>query len=111
MKIGVTAITGKMGRTIATLVHQDAITELCAGLVRQNSGNENIDLGEMLGYEKINKFTTSDITNFLSQCQAVIDFSTPALSLEIAKNCAINKKILICGTTGFSEDEKKIFKK
>jgi len=109
MKIGVSAITGKMGRTIANLVHQDDIAELSSGLVRQNSGNENIDLGEMLGYEKINKFTTIDINNFLSQCQAVIDFSTPTLSLEIAKNCAIHKKILICGTTGFSESEKQIF--
>jgi len=109
MKIGITAITGKMGRTIATLVHQNDISELSSGLVRQNSGNENIDLGEILGFEKINKFSTGDIGNFLANCQAVIDFSTPALSLEIAKNCAIHKKILICGTTGFSEEEKKIF--
>jgi len=109
MKIRITGITGKMGQAIANLVHQDDIAELCTGLVRQNSGSENIDLGEMLGFEKINKFTTGDINIFLSQCQAVIDFSSPALSLEIAKHCAIHKKILICGTTGFSESEKQIF--
>ena len=109
MKIGVTAITGKMGRVIANLVMQDNIAELSAGLVRVNSGYDNIDLGELLGFEALNKFSTSDIAGFLNNCQAVIDFSTPALSLEIAKFCAHHKKILVCGTTGFSEEEKKIF--
>jgi 4-hydroxy-tetrahydrodipicolinate reductase len=109
MKIGVTAITGKMGRVIANLVMQDNIAELSAGLVRVNSGYDNIDLGELLGFEVLNKFSTSDIASFLNSCQAVIDFSTPALSLEIAKLCAHHQKILVCGTTGFSEEEKKIF--
>ena len=71
MKIGITGITGKMGQAIANLVHQDDIAELCTGLVRQNSGSENIDLGEMLGFEKINKFTTSDINISVGGGQAL----------------------------------------
>ena len=106
MRIGVTGITGKMGRTIADFVSQDSVVELASALVRSGGGRENEDLGEFLGFEKSGGKMVSDIDYFLQQCDAVIDFSSPALSLEIAERCAQTKKILVCGTTGFSEVEK-----
>ncbi len=106
MKIGVTGITGRMGRTIATLVLQDLLVELSCALVRKGGGHEGEDLGEFLGFNKSNTKTISDIDLFLQNCDAVIDFSSPALSLEMAAKCAEAKKVLICGTTGFSESEK-----
>ncbi|MBU6141039.1 MAG: 4-hydroxy-tetrahydrodipicolinate reductase [Proteobacteria bacterium] len=106
MKIGVTGITGRMGRTIASLVLQDSVTELTSGLSRKNSSE---DLGEFLGFEKTNTQTTSDLDFFVKSCDAIIDFSSPALSLEVAKKCAELKKVMVCGTTGFSENEKKEF--
>jgi 4-hydroxy-tetrahydrodipicolinate reductase len=109
MKIGVTGIAGRMGRTIATLVLQDSISELKSGLVRAGSGSENIDLGELLGFEKSGNKTTSNIDEFINSCDAIIDFSSPALSLEMAARCAVAKKVLVCGTTGFSDEEKKQF--
>ncbi len=109
MKIGVTGITGRMGRTIATLVLQDVLVELSSALVRQGGGLENADLGEFLGFEKSGAKMTSDINQFIQNCDAIIDFSSPALSLEMAAKCAENKKVLICGTTGFSEAEKQKF--
>lgn len=109
MKIGVTGITGRMGRTIATLVLQDVLVELSSALVRQGGGLENADLGEFLGFEKSGAKMTSDINQFIQACDAIIDFSSPALSLEMAAKCAENKKVLICGTTGFSEAEKQKF--
>lgn len=109
MKIGITGIRGKMARTIAKLVIEDSLVELSTGLVRKGSGNEGEDLAEFLGYEKQNAKITSDIDQFVQNCDAVIDFSTPALSLEIAQKCAQYSKILVCGTTGFSEKEKQQF--
>lgn len=106
MKIGVTGISGRMGRAIASLVIQDPLVDLSTGLARKNSGE---DLGEFLGFEKSNNQATSDIDQFVQSCDAIIDFTSPALSLEIAKKCAEHKKVLVCGTTGFSEDEKKTF--
>lgn len=109
MKIGITGITGRMGRTIASLVLQDAVVELSTALVRKDSGHEGEDLGEFLGFEKNNAKMVSDVNQFLQNCDAVIDFSSPALSLEIAARCADLKKVLICGTTGFSDAEKQKF--
>ena len=106
MKIGVTGITGRMGRTIAGLVLQDSVVELVAAFSRKSSGE---DVGEFLGFGKTSARTNSDLDSFVKSCDAIIDFSSPALSLEVAKKCAEYKRILVCGTTGFSENEKKIF--
>jgi len=106
MKIGVTGITGRMGRTIATLVLQDVLVELSSALVRKDLNLEDNDLGEFLGFEKNGGKMFSDLDQFVKSCDAIIDFSSPSLSLEIAEKCAENKKVLICGTTGFSDDEK-----
>lgn len=109
MKIGVTGINGRMGRVIATLVLQDAVADLTVALSRKENGLEGQDLGELLGFEKTGALIVSEIDSFLQKCDAVIDFSSPSLSLEIAKKCAEYKKILVCGTTGFSENEKQQF--
>lgn len=109
MKIGVTGITGRMGRTIASMVLQDTVTELSSALVRESGGQENQDLGEFLGFEKNNAKMVSNIDQFIQSCDAIIDFSSPALSLEIAAKCAQFKKVLVCGTTGFSDAEKQKF--
>jgi len=106
MKIGVTGISGKMGRAIANLVQQDDIAQLSAALTRESSALAGQDLGEFLGYDESGVKITSDINEFLSGCDAVIDFTSPSNSLNIAKKCAELKKVLVCGTTGFSDEEK-----
>lgn len=109
MKIGVTGITGRMGRTIATLVLQDEIVDLSCALVRKGAGHDDEDLGEFLGFEKSNTKTVSDLDGFIQNCDAVIDFSSPSLSLIMAEKCSQYRKVLVCGTTGFSENEKQQF--
>lgn len=106
MKIGVTGISGRMGRVIAELVLADSIAELSSGFVRQGNNFDGMDLGEFLGQEKIGHNITSNLDHFFKSCDAIIDFSSPAFSLECAKRAAENGKILVCGTTGFSEEEK-----
>ncbi len=106
MKIGVTGISGRMGRQIAQIVHQSPIAQLSSGLVRQNSDFNGKDIGSFLAQNENNRKITADIDNFFEQCDAIIDFSSPNLSLECAKKAAQHKKILVCGTTGFSDQQK-----
>lgn len=110
MKIGITGISGRMGREIAELVEKDPIAQLASGLVRAGNNFEGVDLGEFLGIEPKNRKITADIDEFFANCDAVIDFSSPALSLLCAKKAAQTNKILVCGTTGFSEEEKLTFR-
>lgn len=107
MKIGVTGITGKMGKAIARLVDEDPIVQMASGLVRVGNGFDGSDIGELLGKEKSGRLITSNVDEFFANCQAVIDFSAPALSLDCAKKASETGKVFICGTTGFSEEEKR----
>ncbi|MBU6339657.1 MAG: 4-hydroxy-tetrahydrodipicolinate reductase [Rickettsiales bacterium] len=109
MKIGITGVTGKMARTIAKLVIEDGLVELSCGLVRKGSGIEGEDFAEFLGYEKSGTKLTANIDEFIKNSDAIIDFSSPTLSLQIAQKCAEHKKTLVCGTTGFSDEEKQKF--
>lgn len=109
MKIGVTGIKGKMGRAIANLVLQDPITELKSALVRKGDSLVGDDLGEFLGFTKSNTKITDDVEEFVKNCDAIIDFSSPALSLLVADMCGKNKKVIVSGTTGFTEKEKQTF--
>ena len=106
MKIGVSAIAGKMGLTIAKMVHQHNIAELTSGLVKEGNSFCHQDLGLFLGYEKSGYTITDNQHDFAKSCNAIIDFSAPALSLQLAKICSQHHKIFICGTTGFNEEEK-----
>lgn len=106
MKIGVTGIAGRMGGTICNLILENNIIELGAGLEKADKNLDGKDLGEFLGKEKIGVKITSDLDKFVSNCDAIIDFSAPQLTLECAKRAAKMKKILVSGTTGFSEEEK-----
>jgi 4-hydroxy-tetrahydrodipicolinate reductase len=107
IKVGIAGISGRMGRAVSQLAILEPIIEISAGLTRKGSSNEGEDLGEFFGFKKNDYKITSDIDVFINSCDAVIDFSSPSLSLAIAEKCAKAKKILICGTTGFSDDEKK----
>ena len=73
MKIGVTGINGRMGKTIANLILRNNIVELSCALTRNSSNLENVDLGEFLGFEKNGSKITSNIDEFLTNCDAVID--------------------------------------
>lgn len=106
MKIGITGISGKMGQTIAKLVLKDVIAEITSGFVRKGNNFDGVDIGEFLGQDKTGHKLTSDIDEFFGECEAVIDFSSPALSLVCAQKAAQTGKILVCGTTGFSDEEK-----
>lgn len=109
MKIGVTGVTGKMSRAIARLIVEDNLVDLSYGLTRKGGANEGEDFAEFLGYTKSGAKIVSDVAQFVDHCDAIIDFSSPALSLQIAKQCAQKGKILVCGTTGFTDEEKKEF--
>ena len=64
------------------------------------------DLGVLAGLPENGLPVRADALELISGADAVIDFSTPAASLEMAGLCAQARIVHIIGTTGFSaEDE------
>lgn len=57
-----------------------------------------------LGYE-IGVPVTDDIEKVIDGCDIVVDFSRVELSMQVLQSCLAHGKGLICGTTGFSEEQ------
>lgn len=81
MKILVTGAKGRMGQTVAACCAADPDVEIGA----------QIDLGDSLPAA-------------LAKCDAVIDFSFHTFTEELLDACADQKKLLVIGTTGQSDE-------
>lgn len=106
MKIGITGVNGRMGTQIAKLVYDNVVTEIAAGLVDKKLNLDGENIGKIANIDNLNLPATSNIDELFEKSQAVIDFSSPELSILCAKKAAEHKKIFVCGTTGFTEEQK-----
>ena len=106
MKIGIIGITGRMGQSIAKTVLANDLNDISAGLVRLGSNLVGGDISKIIGGEDLGVKATDNLEDLVKNSDAIIDFSNPELSLQTAALASKYNKILICGTTGFSEEEK-----
>ncbi len=106
MKIGIIGITGKMGTSVAKTVLENDLNDISAGLVRLGSSKVGEDIGKIIGSDDLGVKATDNLEEMVKDSDAIIDFSNPELSLQVAALTAKYNKILVCGTTGFTEDEK-----
>ena len=111
MKIGVTGCAGRMGKMLLNRVLTNKDCELAGGSERRESGFIGRDLGEVIGVRPLGISVTSYPFELFNACEAVLDFTAPAASVEHAKIAAETGKILIVGTTGLSADQMELLKK
>jgi 4-hydroxy-tetrahydrodipicolinate reductase len=105
MKIGIVGCTGRMGKALIEEVSLNANFQLSGGAVRNDSEFIGLDIGTLAGMQPVGINASGSLEKLFEQSDAVIDFSRPNVSLECAKIAASTKKILISGTTGFSDEE------
>jgi len=111
MKIGVTGCAGRMGKMLLNRVLTNKDCELAGGSERRESGFIGRDLGEVIGGRPLGVSVTSYPFELFNACDAVLDFTAPAATVEHAKIAAETGKILVVGTTGLSADQMEILKK
>lgn len=95
IRIGVAGALGRMGQAVAaqTLARPDMA--LAALFGRPQAEGRAVPAGVLVGRE-----------NALESCDVVIDFTTPASSVELAAACASRGgPALVIGSTGFSQAE------
>lgn len=107
MKIAITGINGRMGKTVASVVLQNHLTDISSGLVRPGSNLVGVDIGKVLGVDEIGTKITDNLEELVKNSEVIIDFSTPALTMACAQMAAKHKKILVSGTTGLKDEQKK----
>ncbi|EPF81738.1 4-hydroxy-tetrahydrodipicolinate reductase [Acinetobacter rudis] len=104
-RIAILGASGRMGRILIQAVHQ-AGYQLAAAIVRSESSLIGTDAGELAGIGRLGVQVTSDLKAVLDQCDAVIDFSTPAATELHLKLCQDAGVAIVIGTTGMSDEQK-----
>lgn len=111
MKVIVVGPKGKMGKLITQIAAARDDMELTAGIGPKGRDYIGQDLGQaaMVG-NNLGVPVVDDLSSVIENCDVIIDFSTREMAMDVLDTAVAHKKALVCGTTGFSEEEMQRFK-
>ena len=94
-----------MGSTVVRLVHESGAMTVVGAIEFAASPQLNKDAGEIAGVGSIGVPITSELAPLLKGEAVVIEFSTPAATLEHVRLAAEKKIPIVIGTTGSSQEQ------
>ncbi len=109
VKVIISGIMGRMGKKITELAYADPDVEIVGGLESPDCVHFHEKVGEVIG-ENIDAPIVSDLGKIIDRGDVIIDFAgnTEAVLGHVRLAAADkNKKAMVIGTTGFSEEELK----
>jgi 4-hydroxy-tetrahydrodipicolinate reductase len=101
-RIGINGACGRMGRRIVELACEDADLQIVAALESAHHPDLGRDIGEIAGIGRISVSLSATLP-LDAQVEAMIDFSTPAGTMNLLPMCVGRKIPLVVATTGFSD--------
>lgn len=109
LKLAVAGVAGRMGRTLARMVHETAGCELVGGIEPKGSAHVGHDIGVLAGLGELDMPVITDPLPLFARIDGIIDFTTPAATMEFTELAAQARIIHVIGTTGLSApDEAKL---
>jgi 4-hydroxy-tetrahydrodipicolinate reductase len=109
MKIAVLGAGGRMGQALARVLADTPGCALAGGIEAKGSPYVGRDIGEVAGLEPVGIAITDDPLPVFAAVDGVLDFTTPASTLEFVALSAQARLVHVIGTTGLSAaDEDKI---
>lgn len=105
MKIVVVGAAGRMGRELVRAVHATKAAALSAALEQQGSQALGQDVGTLAGVGPIGVPVTADALSAIVTADAVLDFTVPKATVEMAGLAANARIVHVIGTTGLSADD------
>lgn len=106
IRIVITGSAGKMGGAILRLAQQDkdiAVTGLTETVGHPSVGK---NLPETFGSGQAPLAVTDNLEKVIDGCDVVIDFTSPAATLEHLKIVRSRGKAIVIGTTGFAPEDR-----
>ncbi|MGV6848661.1 MAG: 4-hydroxy-tetrahydrodipicolinate reductase [Marinibacterium sp.] len=103
--IVVTGASGRMGQMLVRTVAQSDRARLVGAVERPGHDWLGRDIGAAMGGPDLGLTVTDDPLDAFARAQAVIDFTTPAATLEFAGLAAQARAVHVIGTTGMSADD------
>jgi 4-hydroxy-tetrahydrodipicolinate reductase len=109
MRLVVTGAAGRMGRMLVKTIYETPGLVLTGALEREGSIALGEDAGLLAGCGNTGVAISTDALGALLNADGILDFSTPAGSVEFAALAAQARIVDVIGTTGLSaEDLKRI---
>jgi 4-hydroxy-tetrahydrodipicolinate reductase len=105
MKLVVVGAAGRMGQTLIRLIHSiDGVT-VHAAVERAGSPFVGKDAGEIAGLGPTGVVIGDDPLNAFLDAEGVLDFTSPAATVEFSGLAAQARIVHVIGTTGCSDDD------
>jgi 4-hydroxy-tetrahydrodipicolinate reductase len=103
MKHAIAGAAGRIGRTLARIIHETPGAELVGGLEPAGSPHVGADIGTLAGIGEISVKVESDPLQLFTRIDGIIDFTIPAASIALAELSAQARIVHVIGTTGIDE--------
>jgi len=103
LRFAVTGAAGRMGRTLARVIHETEGCHLAGGIERPGADEIGADLGTLAGIGEIGVAIEDDPLDLFARIDAVVDFTTPEATLDFAVLTAQARIVHVIGTTGLDD--------
>ncbi len=103
MRVAIIGASGRMGKNLIDAVNQAEGLSVSAAIERPDSSLIGADAGELAGVGKLGVAIVGDLNAVVGDFDVLIDFTTPATTVNNLKVCAEHNKKIVIGTTGFDE--------
>ncbi|WP_421855695.1 4-hydroxy-tetrahydrodipicolinate reductase [Oricola sp.] len=104
VRIAVVGAGGRMGLNLIRAIDENPDSQLSGALEREGSPHIGADTGALAGLPANGIAVSSAMDTALDGAEAVVDFTAPAVSAEIARHAAASGIAHVIGTTGFDAD-------
>jgi 4-hydroxy-tetrahydrodipicolinate reductase len=105
MRLVVTGAAGRMGRMLVKAIHETPGVVLSGALERAGSAALGQDAGLLAGCGAADVAISADPLAVMLTADGILDFSTPAASVEFAALAAQARIAHVIGTTGLSAED------
>jgi 4-hydroxy-tetrahydrodipicolinate reductase len=105
IRIAVMGVAGRMGRELVRAVSSAEGCSVAGGIEPPGSPAVGADVGTLAGLEPLGIPVTTDPLEAAARVDAVIDFTTPKATVEMAGLAANARIVHVIGTTGLSESD------
>jgi 4-hydroxy-tetrahydrodipicolinate reductase len=102
LRLVIAGAGGRMGRTLLRALHEVPGVTLAGAVDRAEAAEIGADTGTLAGFAPSGIKVTKDPLPLVAQADAIVDFTTPASTVELAGLAAQTRIVHVIGTTGLS---------
>ncbi|RII25695.1 MAG: 4-hydroxy-tetrahydrodipicolinate reductase [Geobacter sp.] len=106
IKVAVCGAAGRMGQRIINAIVEAEGAELSGALERPGHPLLGQDAGLIAACGPLGVPLSADLNGVIASCDVMIDFTAPKVSLKNLEACALKKKSIVIGSTGFTGEER-----